>query len=52
MTTTQDDGISNLKRSLDVSDTKAEINADELRLAQMGLSHDYCFFSHRSLADS
>ncbi|KAG5659123.1 hypothetical protein KAF25_000325, partial [Fusarium avenaceum] len=36
MSTPQDEGISGLRKSLDISETKAEINADELRLAQMG----------------
>ncbi|KAL9565029.1 hypothetical protein ACKAV7_010842 [Fusarium commune] len=36
MAAPEDQGISSMKRSLDISETKAEINADELRLAQMG----------------
>ncbi|KAF5672735.1 choline transporter [Fusarium denticulatum] len=36
MAAPDDQGISSMKRSLDISETKAEINADELRLAQMG----------------
>ncbi|RKK85625.1 putative beta-galactosidase B [Fusarium oxysporum] len=36
MAAPDDQGISSMKRSLDISETKAEIDADELRLAQMG----------------
>lgn len=45
MSTAQDEGISGLRKSLDISETKAEINADELRLAQMGLFNDVLFTS-------
>jgi hypothetical protein len=43
MATAQDEGISGLRKSLDISETKAEINADELRLAQMGLFNHFFF---------
>lgn len=39
MAASDNQGISSMKRSLDISETKAEINADELRLAQMGSSN-------------